>query len=102
MQAAATNSAEFLSPASKRQQARAEHELVDMGQVARDLRAKASGSRGPKSKARLKVQCGKCAYAGCKIAKPKRSQLRCGACGGGAGRFYHLRCFFASHRCHRE
>ena len=99
MQTAATNSAELLSPASKHLSRLAEHELVDMGQVARDLKEQQRGSRGPAKTKRVSTCKGVCAYAGCKIKKPKRPQLRCGACGGGGGAFYHLPCFFAVHRC---
>ena len=38
------------------------------------------------------------AYKDCKISKPKRVQLRCNACGGGKGRYYHWPCFFATHQ----
>eukprot|EP00966_Prymnesium_polylepis_P028973 671753-Prymnesium_polylepis.1 len=73
-----------------------------MGDVALQEKAQTRGARGPTSKARVSRKCGQCAYTGCKIAKPKRPQLRCGACGGGSGRYYHLPCFFATHRCVRD
>ena len=55
MQAAATNSAELLSPASKHLQQLAEHELVDMGMVAKELKAQQRGARGPASKKRMET-----------------------------------------------
>jgi hypothetical protein len=61
MQAGATNSVDLLSPASTRDQARAEHELVDMGAVAQTLKAQSRGTCGPASKARPSVKCGQCA-----------------------------------------
>jgi hypothetical protein len=95
LQAQATNTSGLLSPASKHLQKITEHELVDMGAVARlNQRTSPAGRK----KAKAKTQKGGCAYAHCTITKPKRPQLRCGPCRGGEGAFYHLPCFFACHR----
>ena len=95
MLAQAGNSAELLSPASKHVQRIAEHELIDMGAVAREVATK---HHATKKSAMSKTKKGECAFAGCDIEKPKRPQLRCGACRGGEGAYYHLPCFFACHR----
>ena len=102
MKSQATNSAEYLSPASAYESKLAEHELVDMGNVTRQL-----GFRTKKAiagrKRRKSVPNGVCNHDGCEgKAKgwSKRPQLRCCACKDGKGAYYHLACFFATHRCH--
>ena len=46
----------------------------------------------------MHIDQGKCNYANCDIDVPLQPQLRCGACNGGKGAYYHLPCFFATHR----
>ena len=95
MHAGLLNSGDCLCPASIHDMRSAEHELVDMGEVALALAAK-QPLRGGKRWATKK---GKCAYEKCAVSKPVRPQHRCGSCNGGRGAFYHPRCFFAVHRC---
>jgi hypothetical protein len=95
MQAQATNSSGLLSPASSHLQKITEHELVDMGAVARELYKTTPAGR---RKANARTQKGVCAYEHCNITTPKRPQERCGSCRGGRGAFYHMPCFFACHR----
>ena len=103
METGATNSADMLSPASTFLQQLAEHELVDMGVVARKAKAAKRGARGPEKKRRVQTCRGACGYTGCpRTGLPKRTQLRCGACNKGRGVYYHMGCFFKVHRCHRE
>ena len=48
---------------------------------------------------------GICNYDGCDQAPARgghaavRPQLRCGSCKDGEGAYYHIPCFFATHRC---
>ena len=70
-------------------------ELFPLGKKKRAKKA----PKGPK--ARKSIPNGPCHYAGCQ-EDTKTSQLRCNACKGGKGAFYHLPCFHASHRCHFE
>ena len=99
MHAGLTNVAELLNPASKRLMSMAEHELVDMGEVALEMDKKKPLPK-VNGKRRRHYPCkGVCMLAGCTIKKPKRSQLRCGSCKDGAGGYYHLGCFFKAHRC---
>ena len=99
------NSDDYLSPASKHVQRRAEHELVDMGKVALELKElnRQGGTRGPPKKAvrvsSLKVVCG---YSQCAIEKPTRPQFKCLSCRDGGGAYYHIPCFFCCHRCVTE
>ena len=74
----------------------AEHELVDMGEVAQMMALK-HPKRGGK---RWSTKKGKCAYAGCERRpfEPLRPQMRCGSCNKGHGAYYHRRCFFKVHR----
>ena len=100
--ASLTNSADFLSPASKHLMKRAEHELCDMGTAVRaqGFRTKKAAD-GPKP--RKRVPSGPCNWDGCAAAgpkKPKTPQTYCPSCRDGAGAFYHLPCFFKCHRCY--
>ena len=101
MRAGATNSADYLSPASAHAMKLAEHELVDMGAVVRKLGYRTQKKpEGPKK--RKRVPNGVCNYGGCPGADngwAKFPQLRCGSCKDGDGAFYHLPCFHATHRC---
>ena len=97
MQAGGWN-ADLLNPASASASRRAEHELTDMGAVARKLDMQAKQARKKTKPASVKV--GQCGYAGCGISKPARPQLRCGSCKDGKGAYYHMECFFATHRCY--
>ena len=80
---------------------RAEHELTDMGDVVRSLGFRTKKApEGPKK--RKHVPNGVCNFDGCPgeaMGWAKRPQLRCGGCKGGHGAFYHLPCFFQTHRC---
>ena len=80
-----------------------EHELTDMGEVARVLDKKKPLPKVKGKRRRHSVCVGKCGYKECDlkkpIAKPKRSQLRCNACNNGDGQYYHMDCFFKVHRC---
>ena len=104
MQAGVTNSGEYCSPASVHVQKRTEHELVDCGNAVRALGFRTQKApEGPK--ARKRIPNGPCQWSlarnGCKCEQDtKTTQLRCGACNGGKGAFWHLPCFFATHRCH--
>ena len=107
MQAQMTNSAEYLSPASVCQSKVAEHELVDMGVVTRAQGYSTKKGRAGR-KTRKSIPNGTCAYDGCPKAKgiakakswAKRPQTRCQACHKGRGAYYHMPCFFATHRCY--
>ena len=85
-------------------QKRTEHELVDCGNAVRALGFRTQKApEGPK--ARKRIPNGPCAWSlarnGCQCEQDtKTTQLRCGACNGGKGAFWHLPCFFATHRCH--
>ena len=97
MQTVSTNSGELLNPASAYAQRTAEHELVDMTEVAKGLFAAKKGRKDRKK--RVCYQRGKCMHEGC--TKKARAKFRCPACGEGKGAFYHLPCFFKTHRCCR-
>ena len=104
MQAAASNSAEYCSPASAHVQKRTEHELVNCGDVVRALGYRTQKApEGPK--ARKRIPNGACEWSlqrnghKCQEKKPT-SQLRCGACNSGEGAWWHVPCFFATHRCY--
>lgn len=102
-----TNAAELCTPANARVARLTEHELTDMGMVAREETAK---RRGPCRKtSKLSIHKGKCAYVCCPRAQdnyigplPVRPQLFCQSCNDGKGSYFHLKCFFAVHRCVRE
>ena len=76
-----------------------------MGAVIRDagfrIRKRIEGR-----KKRKRIPNGACAFDECPIrlgeatSLSKTTQLRCAACKGGKGAFFHLPCFFASHRCY--
>ena len=102
MQTVSTNSGDFLNPASAYAQRSAEHELVDMGDVAKELFKSKKGRKKKKKKVSSKK--GKCAFEGCPgHAKgwTKRPRFRCGACNSGKGAYYHIPCFFGCHRCYK-
>ena len=82
--------ADALNPASQLQMRGAEHELIDMGKVAKAL-DETQPLRGGK---RHSTKKGVCAYAECQGGMEKRPQLRCGSCRDGQGAYYHLGCFF--------
>ena len=104
MQAGATNSAEYCSPASVHVQKRTEHELVDCGRAVRSLGYRTQKApEGPKK--RKRIPNGPCEWSLERNGEQcqedtKTSQLRCGPCNGGRGAFWHLACFHATHRCH--
>ena len=101
MQAQVTNSAEYCSPASAHVMARTEHELVDMGEVTRALGFRTcKAKKGPKK--RKGIPKGTCFYTDCPGVDgglKKTTQLRCTSCKDGKGAYYHLPCFFRTHRC---
>ena len=87
----------YLCAANRQLMRLAEHELVNMHDVARQLdvtHRRRDGKPHPTKR-------GKCAYKDCGIDKPARAQHRCGSCCDGRGAYYmyHLPCFFATHRC---
>ncbi len=84
---------DYLNPASLRDMGIAEHSVVDMAVVAKELNEKCK-RRGGKI---YYVKKRKCSYAECKITKPKLGRYFCGACRGGKGRYYHLPCFNETH-----
>ena len=97
LQAAATNSADYANPASAHVMQRTEHELVNCGSVVRKLGFRTCKTpQGPKK--RKCIPNGACYYEGCQ-EDTKTTQLRCGSCKDGKGAFFHLPCFFATHRC---
>ena len=99
---------ELLSPPSDghAQQRKVEHELIDMGKVQSKRRAAETPRRGrgrvpAREKKKHGGPSGECAYPECTIAKPKRPQTRCMQCTnrkGMQGAYYHLECFFATHK----
>lgn len=104
VQAQATNSAELCTIASVKIAKLTEHELVDMSCVIRELEL---AKKGPCRQTRsLPIQRGVCMYVNCPRAQkgykgplPNRSHFFCQSCCDGKGGYYHVRCFFAVHRC---
>ena len=71
--------------------------MVNCGCVVRKLGFRTKQTHeGPKK--RKRIPNGECYYSGCK-EDTKTTQLRCGSCRDGKGAYYHLPCFFATHRC---
>lgn len=103
MHSGLSNVEAWLNPASKLLMSMCEHELTDMGEVARVLDKKKPLPKVKGKRRRHSVCVGKCGYKECDpkkpIAKAKRSQLRCNACNNGDGQYYHMDCFFKVHRC---
>ena len=96
-QAAATNTSTHANAASAHVMQRTEHELVDMGDVTRAMGFRTKQAHeGPKK--RKGIPHGKCHYVNCPTPA-KSSQKRCQSCKGGTGAYYHLPCFFATHKC---
>ena len=101
METVSTNSGDLLNPASAYAQHQAEHELVDMGQLAKVLFQAKKGRQSRKKRVFAKM--GVCRFKDCPGPDKgwaKRPTLRCGPCNKGKGAYYHLPCFFRTHRCY--
>ena len=96
MHAGNLNADGMLNAASRHVMRDAEHELRDMGKVARALDKSYPLYGGKKHRIKRGASC---AYEGCEGPEdePKRPQHRCGACRDGRGAFYHLPCYFKCH-----
>ena len=91
--------ADLVSTGSASTNRLAEHELQNMGDVVRSMGYRTRAAHeGPKK--RRRIPNGKCFYGDdCRCAQ-RTSQLHCRACNEGKGAYWHLPCFFATHRCH--
>ena len=93
-----TNNSTLTMNGSARLAARTEHQLEDAGQALRNQGFNLPGPDSP----RKPVPYGKCFYADCPWTDTpgrKTTQKVCMSCKQGKGAYYHLECFFATHRC---
>lgn len=103
VQLSGLSNAESLNAASQAQASITEHEPIDMSEVASKLNV----TNPLYGRKRHRTKTATCKYDNCPhkyaISKYVRAgKIRCGACGGGKGWFYHLPCFVACHRITRK
>ena len=79
-------------------QAEREHKLVNMGDIGRAAVKRKQGLQKKTIHKKARRCKGSCNYGDCPTPS-KTSQLRCMACNGGKGAYYHLDCFFDTHHC---